>query len=88
MIKDFPQPITPKIFLEGLLVGLLTIAFGYIATAIIHMTGLSKNDMPSVCKDWNKNHVMELSLFFTGFLFHLTFEVTGLNKTYARNKIM
>jgi hypothetical protein len=31
---------------------------------------------------------MEISLFLTGFLFHLSFEVMGWNKLYAINKVM
>ena len=31
-------------------------------------------DLPPVCKKWNKNHVMEISLFITGFISYLVFK--------------
>ena len=43
-----------------------------------------KVDLPPVCKDWNKNYIMEISLFLTGFLTHLAFEFMGANKWYCK----
>ena len=40
--------------------------------------------MPPICKDWNKYHIMEICLFFTGFLGHLALEALGMNKWYCK----
>ena len=45
------------------------------------------SDLPSVCKDWNKKHAMEISLFLTGFTLHLLCEFGGLNKWYCKNGV-
>jgi hypothetical protein len=40
-----------------------------VGTLVSFLTGyFLKVDLPPVCKDWNKNFVMEISLFFTGFI--------------------
>lgn len=31
-------------------------------------------DLPPVCKKWNKNYIMEISLFITGFISYLVFK--------------
>lgn len=40
------------------------------------------SSLPSVCKEWNKNHVMELSLFFSGLIMYYVWNkiVIGRNK--------
>ena len=45
-----------------------------------------KLDLPKICKSWNKNHVMEICLFFTGFLFHILCEISGINHWYCKYK--
>ena len=30
-------------------------------------------DLPSVCKKWNKNHIMEITLFITGYVSYLIY---------------
>ena len=42
-------------------------------------------DLPKACREWNKNHIMELSLFLTGFLTHIIFELFGLNNWYCKH---
>ena len=49
------------------------ISFGIICIVIGNLVGfiigyLFGTKLPKVCKNWNKNYVMEMSLFFTGFL--------------------
>ena len=72
-----------KLFIEALVVGVSVVAFGTLITWIIGNS--LKVDLPPVCKDWNKNYVMEISLFLTGFFAHLFFEFTGINKWYCKN---
>ena len=42
-------------------------------------------NLPAVCKKWNKNHIMEICLFLTGFVAHLLCEFLGVNKWYCKN---
>ena len=72
---------TIRVLKEATFVGLLTVFAGYIASVIIKP--YFKVDLPEVCKSWNKNNLMEASLFVTGFLLHLFLEFTGMNKSYA-----
>jgi hypothetical protein len=72
---------TIRVLKESTFVGLLTVFAGYVASILIKP--YFKVDLPEVCKRWNKNHLMEASLFVTGFLLHLFLEFTGMNKSYA-----
>jgi hypothetical protein len=67
---------------EATIVGLMIVIIGTIVSFVL---GKSFSvDLPPVCKDWNKNYVMEISLFITGFLGHLFGEVSGVNKWYCK----
>ena len=55
-----------NLFVEGFFVGLSIVIIGTLVSGIFALT--MKSDLPPVCKDWNKNYIMELSLFLTGFL--------------------
>ncbi len=72
---------TVRVIKEATFVGILTALIGYVASALVkpHF----KVDLPEICKSWNKKHLMEISLFATGFLLHIFLEFTGLNKSYA-----
>ena len=70
---------------EAVVVGLTIVVMGTLVSFVIAYS--IKSDLPPVCKDWNKNYVMELSLFFTGFLTHFIFEFVGLNKWYCKNGV-
>lgn len=80
------QPITPRILGEASIVGILLIIFAYIVSFILHSMGYGPS-LPDVCKNWDSGHIMELTLFFSGVLFHLTFEGLGWNKMYALDKV-
>ena len=43
--------------------------------------------LPEICRSWNKYHVMEKTLFLTGFLIHIISQLTGINHWYCRNGI-
>ena len=72
---------TVRVIKEATFVGILTALIGYVASALVKP--YFKIDLPEICKSWNKNHLMEISLFATGFLLHIFLEFTGLNKSYA-----
>jgi hypothetical protein len=80
------QPITGKVVVEGVLVGIFLIIIVYVISAVLARTNL-KPMLPEICGTWNKNHIMEINLFLSGFLFHIGCEVSGLNLWYAKNKI-
>ena len=68
---------------ETLVVGLMVAVVGTIIGGLVGK--LMSVDLPPVCKDWNKNYVMEVCLFLTGCAVHILCEVTGLNGWYCRN---
>ena len=74
-----------KLLIEAFFVGIAIVVMGTLVAGSFAL--FMKSDLPPVCKDWNKNYVMELSLFFTGFVSHLLFEFVGLNKWYCKNGI-
>ena len=86
MLEYFPQPITGSILIEGTVVGILIIIFAYIASAILYIFGANP-ELPTICATWNDTHIMEKSLFLTGFLAHISLELLGINKWYSINKI-
>ena len=74
-----------KLLIEALVVGIVTVISGTIVTYFIGRT--FSVDLPPVCKNWNKNYAMEISLFFTGVFAHLVFEGLGFNKWYCKNGV-
>ena len=73
-----------KLLVEAFVVGLSLVVIG---NAVGY--GVSKFwysvELPEICKEWNEFYEMELSLFLTGFLGHLLFEVTGVNRWYCKH---
>jgi hypothetical protein len=59
-----------SILIGVVLFGVLTIILGYVSGFIMKQFNGSK--VPAECADWNKNHIMEKSLFITGMLVYLT----------------
>lgn len=72
-----------KLLIEAVVVGLSVVIFGTLASFLVGSS--FRVELPPVCDDWNKNYAMEISLFLTGVLAHLFFEVTGVNKWYCKN---
>jgi hypothetical protein len=72
-----------KLIIESIVVGIITVIVGTISGLLIGR--LFSSHLPKVCKKWNKNHVMEISLFFTGFLVHMMCEFLGINRWYCKN---
>lgn len=72
-----------QLVIEAIFVGILTVIVG---TFVSFVLGKSfSTNLPKICKTWNKNHIMEISLFLTGFMIHLLCEFSGLNKWYCNN---
>lgn len=71
------------LLVEALVVGVLVVVVGTVVGFFVGR--VASVDLPAVCKKWNKNHVMEISLFLTGFITHILCEVGGLNKWYCKN---
>lgn len=72
-----------QLLIEAIVVGIAVIIFGTLVSWILKC--MFKVDLPPVCKDWNKNYVMEIALFLTGVITHFFFELVGANKWYCKN---
>ncbi len=72
-----------KLLLEAVVVGIATIIIGTIVGYVFGK--LFSNNLPDICKSWNKNHIMEICLFFTGFILHILCEYIGINRWYCKN---
>jgi hypothetical protein len=72
-------------FKEAVVIGLLTILAGYVASALVKP--FTKVSLPDVCKTWNSKYAMQTTLFMTGFILHYMFEFAGLNDKYCRMKL-
>ena len=76
---------TVRLLVEAVSVGILTVLVGSLVGFILGKT-VSTN-LLKLCKEWNKNHIMEMSLFLTGVFAHLLCEITGINKWYCKNGV-
>lgn len=72
-----------KLLKEAAIVGIATVVIGTLVGFV--MGKLFSMNLPAICKKWNKNHIMEITLFLTGFLLHIICEYTGINKWYCKN---
>jgi multisubunit Na+/H+ antiporter MnhE subunit len=64
-------------------VGIVLVIIGIIVTNLFKF--IHNNNLPDVCKNWNKNYIMEINLFLIGFIAHMLFEMIGANKWYCSN---
>ena len=72
-----------QLLIEAIAVGLMLVVVG---TAVSWGVGrLMGTELPPVCKDWNKNYIMEICLFLTGVIAHFLFEAVGANRWYCKN---
>ena len=74
-----------RLLLETIGAGLLIVVIGTVVSFIVGK--VSAVDFPPTCKEWNKNYVMEISLFFTGVTAHLLAEYFGLNRWYCSHGV-
>jgi len=59
--------------LTSVLFGIASIIIGNIVGFIVGY--FLSIDLPKVCKTWNKNYIMEISLFFTGMITFLAYNL-------------
>ena len=75
---------------ETVSVGIITALIGSIVIKILinfnRVDDNESNNFENTIKNWNKNYLIEISLFFTGVLIHLLLEYIGLNKWYCAKK--
>lgn len=57
---------------ESAVLGLIVMIVGTVISFLFGKT-LMKVELPPVCKDWNKNYIMEASLFVTGMVSYIAF---------------
>lgn len=69
---------------EALVVGVFAVVFGNLVWYALKKTSLNVNSTKE-CNDWNKNNIKEISLFLTGFIGHIFFELVGVNSWYCKN---
>ena len=65
-------------FIKMIIVGFITVLLGYVAGFIVGI--FNKIKLPEVCKSWNRNYVMEQTLFLTGMLIYVITQF--LNKAF------
>jgi hypothetical protein len=70
----------PNVLQEGIAVGIFTTAVGLVVSMIVKNLPLPKDKT-----NWNRYHVMELSLFVTGFAAHVLLQITGGNAWYCEH---
>jgi len=70
---------------EAIVVGIVTVIVGQFVGFTFSKLMKNGATVRTECKNWNKNHVMEWSLFFTGVLIHLLCEYFGVNNWYCKN---
>ena len=71
-----------KLVIESAAIGVLVVLVGLVVSYVV---GMFHEGTKSACKDWNKNHVMEITLFFIGVAVHLVCEFSGINRWYCKN---
>ena len=74
-----------KVLGEGVIVGVLLIAFVYISSFLLHVLKYPIPATPEECKKWNSTSIMEVTVFLSGLLFHVACEYSGLNAYYAKH---
>lgn len=76
-----------QILKEATIVGLSVVIMGVLIRCLMRYTPLHVKRDPELEKNrehWNKYHKGEVSLFLIGFLLHILFEYTKINKYYCK----
>ena len=66
------------------MLGILVVIIGTLVKYIINKT--CPDNLPEICSR-NKNYIMELRLFATGFLTHILYELSGINRSMCIAKL-
>lgn len=69
-----------QLFIEAIVVGIITVVVGSIISRILMHTNNLKQTFQSI--PWNNWYTLEWSYFITGVFIHLLCEVIGINKWY------
>jgi hypothetical protein len=75
---------TAKFWIELIVVGLLMVLFGYISGYLVGLV----NDVNMTGCDFNRNYVMEQTLFLTGALFYFVLEMGNVNQWFCMSNKM
>ena len=70
-----------KWFYQAILFGVITVLIGLILSYVFEFL---KPTLPENCNDWDRNYVMEITLFFTGFILRFLLEI-DLGKKYLNS---
>jgi hypothetical protein len=74
-----------NVITEAIITGFIVLLIGLIVVSIMKNLGIAYVEVPKECKEWNKKHAMEISLFLTGVFTHLMCEITGINNAYIKS---
>lgn len=74
-----------RLYQEAIVVGIVCVMIGSLVGAIVGR--VSPSELPVECREWNKHHAMEISLFLTGVVAHYAFELAGANRWYCQNGV-
>ena len=81
-----------KLLYETICIGLIAALIGSLSIRIVLKFNKIENNkslnIEKMVKEWNKNYILEISLFFTGILIHLIIEYIGLSKWYCEKKCL
>ena len=61
-------------FNKSLLFAFIIVIIGTIIGFLFSYSGIFVPELPDICETWNKNYVMEMSLFLTGFISYWIFK--------------
>ena len=76
---------TLNVLMEAIAVGIITVVLGSVVGYAVGKLLPSKVVASGICKGGNDKRQMEITLFLTGFIFHVIFEYGGMNKWYCIN---
>ena len=51
-----------QLIIEGCVVGIVLVIIGIIVTNLFKF--INNNNLPDVCKNWNKNYIMEINSYY------------------------
>lgn len=73
---------TRGLVFEAVVVGVLIVIGGSVVAKVLEDYYVT--DVPPICRGWNRYHVMEISLFLTGFFVHIFCEMVGVNRWFCK----
>lgn len=71
-----------QILIEAFVVGVSTIIMGNIVAYFTRY--FIEQESYRYCNTWETFNILQVTLFLTGFLLHIFYEIAGLNKWYCR----